>query len=94
MNDRLRPWPLPDPTRLLKPGTVIMHTRQYNKLCDADLIRVRTATGREPELLWNGVPVIRDDNMPPSGWFIVPGGASETVETVILQKAQPQDDEE
>ena len=94
MNDRLRPWPLPDPTRLLKPGNVIMHTRQYNKLCDAGLIRVRTATGREPELLWNGVPVFRDDNMPPSGWFIVPGGASETVETVILQKAQPQQDDE
>lgn len=77
-----------------KPGTIVMHTRQYNKLCDADLIRVRTATGRKPELFWNGVPLVINDNMPPGGWFIVPGGASETVETVVLQKAQPQDDGE
>ena len=89
------PWPPPDPTRLLKPGTVIMHTRQYNKLCDADLIRVRTATGRKPELLWNGVPVFRDDNMPPSGWFIVPGAVEAAVETFLdTQKFRPQDDEE
>ena len=89
--DRLRAPAIGLPS--YKPGTVIMHTRQYNKLCDAGLLRIRTATGRKPETFWNGVPVIRDDNMPPAGWFIVPGGAPETVEhTVVVQK--PKDDDE
>ncbi len=78
-----------------KPGTILMHTRQYNKLCDAGLLRTRTATGREPETFWNGVPVIRNDNMPPDGWFPVPSGSSsEIVETVVVKKAQPEEDDE
>ena len=89
--DRLRAPPIELPS--YKPGTVVMNPRQYNKLCDAGLIRVRTATGRKPEYFWNDVPLVLSDNMPPDGWFIVPGGAPETVEhTVVVQK--PKDDDE
>ena len=85
--DRLRAPPIALPS--YKPGTVLMHTRQYNKLCDSDLIRVRTATGRKPELFWNGVPVELNDNMPTSGWFIVPA-RMETIEheRVIVKPSQ------
>lgn len=78
------------------PGTVIMHTRQYNKLCDAGLLRVRTATGREPEIFWNGVPLIRDDNMPESGWFIVPGAVEGAAEEFLIHfgSAQPREEDD
>lgn len=92
----MNPWPPSEPIHRLKPGTVLMHTRQYNKLCDAGMIRVRSSTGREPELYWNGVPVIRDDNIPPGGWFIVPGGGggSEIVTEHIVVKSSQDDDDE
>ena len=89
--DRLRAPAIGLPS--YKPGTIIMHTRQYNKLCDAGLLRTRTATGREPETSWNGAPVIRDDSMPLAGWFIVPS-ILETIEHErIIVKPQEDDGE-
>lgn len=60
----------------LKPGVIVMHPRQYNKLCG--LMRVHLVRGRH-ETFWNGSPVVLDRDMPEAGWFAVPEEAASDV---------------
>jgi hypothetical protein len=58
------------PNHKWRPGDIVMHTKQYNRLCD--LMRVRL-TGTKVQTEWNGVPVHLDNSLPESGWYLVPG---------------------
>ncbi len=59
----------------LKPGDIVMHRIQYNRLCHLMTTR---PTYPEPghmvrEIFWDGVRVALDNGMPERGWFMVPG---------------------
>lgn len=56
----------------LRPGDIVMHSKQYNELCQCELLRVRRQ-GDKKQITWNGVPIHINDRMPEAGWFIVPG---------------------
>jgi len=53
-----------------KPGDIVMHTNQYNQLCE--LMRVQRQ-GDKSQTVWNSIPVHINNNMPAAGWFIMPG---------------------